>query len=449
MENIKKDVCLEKHVYCVMNKMRMLAMKIKGLTLCCLISYLLCDATSFAAKDSKSDQSKKYHLYGNEKGHKLFLSQSEDAINWAQKSISMYVKRALNGKKALHSYFSEFLGDETTGLAKFRHEIAVKTNSRSKDSFGRLRAKDTKFLLEFSPVRGQWHNEMNVFMRTKLSTLDAQQDHNIVYIKSNRSYQSLYLVHQKNCLDESNLEHARDILINHYKYDPKYLNDERLVRLARHESESLDILFFNVPNAKAKRFIRMEQRHEDGLKVIRLDMHLVIKDARVPTSTVYGVFKPDASRKNGVSPVSLDMLSQKSFYIVSHTPREYINMLTEVCAEYWEKAILRDKKDVAGIKEDLANIMYIQTHAMPYLRGSEAIVKWVVESVARYHGFTIQYPKDFVFQKPFYTTIDDFVDEFKSEIQFITLQTSKSETKKVFSKKEKRAKIKKAAATQV
>ncbi len=424
-------------------------MKIKGLILYCLVLCLVCCVTVFAAKDTKSDQSKKYHLYGNEKGHKIFMAQSDGAITWGQKSIVMYIRRALNAKKPLHSYFVEFLGDETAGLAKFRHEIAAKTNSRSKDSFGKLRIKDTKFLLEFSPVRAQWHKEMSAFMRTKYT----QQDHNIVYINSNRSQQILYLVHQKNCLDESNLEHARDILINHYKHDPKYLNDERLLRLARHESESLDILFFNVPNPKAKRFIRMEQRNEDGLKIIRFDMHLVVKDARVPTSTIYGVFKPDASRKNGVSPVSLDMLSQKSFYIVSHTPREYINMLNEVSAEYWEKSILRDKKDVAGIKEDLANIMYIQTHTMPFLRGSEAIIKWVVESVARYHGFTIQYPKDFVFQKPFYTTIDDFVDNFKTTIQFITLPTTKSEEKgggkKVFSKTAKRAKMKKATAAHV
>ena len=126
-------------------------------------------------------------------------------------------------------------------------------------------------------------------------------------------------------------------------------------------------------------------------------------------------------------------LTQKSFFLVSHTPREYITILVDLAAEYWEKAILRDKKDVNGIKEDLGSLLYIQAHAMPFLRGSEAINKWVIESVARHHGFTINYPKHYTFQKPFFTTMDEFVDDFKSAMRFVTLNTAK---------KSKRVKIK-------
>jgi hypothetical protein len=54
---------------------------------------------------------------------------------------------------------------------------------------------------------------------------------------------------------------------------------------------------------------------------------------------------------------------------------------------------------------------------MPYSRGSEAMTKWILEAIARFHGWTVVYPEEYGFQDPFQLTIDDFVTEFHAKVQ--------------------------------
>jgi len=357
--------------------------------------------------------------YGGEKGAEVFKVKSEYAIQWATHMIAFLVTRSHNENKPLRSYYAELIGAKDTGLAKFRRDIAFETDTQSKDVFGAFRIKDTPHLLDYTPIRKSWHDDVADCFVDLLAHLDKTDTDHIVHLRSARSSNDFHVVNQDHCLDDKNIPFSRDILINHYKYDPEELTDERVVKIAQHEAVSMDELFFGPPSADIKRDLRLLQRKKDELRILKYAMRLKVGDRMVPISVIYGLFQSDPNKSNGVTQTYIDKLSKKSHFIVMHTAKEYVETLMKLSEEFWEKAVLRQRTDVDGIKEDLANVFFIQTHAMPYSRGSEAITKWVIEAVARYHGWTLVYPEEYGFQSPFHTTIDDFVMDFVRRVTLV------------------------------
>ena len=357
--------------------------------------------------------------YGGEKGGEVFKMQSEYAIQWATHMIDFLRNRAHVENKPLRSYYVEFLGDTDTGLAKFRRDIAFKTDTSSKEAFGVLRVKDTGHLLDYTPIRLSWHDDIAAYFSDLLKHLDKTDTDHIVHLKSERSHNDLHVVSQDYCLNENDIPFSRDILVNHYKYDHVDLTDAEVKKIAQLEAVSMDELFFGPPNGEIKRDLRILQRQKEALKILKYQMKLKIGDRMIPISIIYGLFQTDQSKPNGVTQTHIDKIKNKSHFIVMHTTKDFIEMLMQVVEGYWEKSILCAHTDVNGIKENLANIFYIQTHAMPYSRGSEAMTKWVLEAVARFHGWTIVYPNGYGFQSPFHSTIDDFVNDFVSSVNFV------------------------------
>jgi hypothetical protein len=355
--------------------------------------------------------------YGGEKGAEVFKLESEYAIQWATNAIGFLLQRSQAENKPLRSYYKEFAGDTDTGLAKFRRDIAFKTGTGSKEAFGVLRIKDTGHLLDYTPIRKSWHDDVADYFSELLSHLDPKMTDHIVHLRSDRSHNDLHVVDQKYCLDDKNIPFSRDILINHYKYSPEELTDEKVLKFAQLEAVSMDELFFGPPNGEIKRDLRVLPK--EALKILKYQMKLKIGDQMIPISIIYGLFQADQSKVNGVTPQSINKIKKKSHFIVMHAPKDYIEILMNTVEDYWEKAVLCAHADVDGIKTNLANLFYIQTHAMPYSRGSEAMTKWILEAVARFHGWTIEYPENYGFQSPFHSTIDDFVTDFMKCVKFI------------------------------
>lgn len=355
--------------------------------------------------------------YGGEKGAEVFKIESEYAIQWATNMIAFLVQRAQVENRQLRSYYKEFSGDTDTGLAKFRRDIAFKTDTGAKEAFGVLRLRDTYNLLDYTPIRKSWHDDVVTYFSGLLSHLDQKKTDHIVHLKSDRSQNDLHIVDQGQCLDDRNIPFSRNILINHYKFNPKELTDDKVLKFAQLEAVSMDELFFGPPNGEIKRDLRVLPK--EALKILKYQMKLKIDNQMVPISIIYGLFQADQNKPNGVTQQSIRRIQQKSHFIVMHAPKDYIEILMNSVAEYWEKSILCAHADVDGIKRNLANLFYIQTHAMPYSRGSEAMTKWILESVARFHGWTIVYPENYGFQSPFHSTIDDFVSDFMKDVKFV------------------------------
>ena len=357
--------------------------------------------------------------YGGDKGATIFTVRSEHAIQWAAHMIVFLVNRAHTEGKPLRTFYNDFIGEKESGLAKFRRDIAYETDTHAKDVFGVLRVNDTQHLLDYTPIRLSWHDDIADHFCTLLKHLEHAEADHIVHLKSNRSQNDLHVVSQDYCLDDKNIPMSRNILINHYKYDPNELTDEKVVKLAQHEAVSMDELFFGPPNADIKRDLRILQRQKNGLRILKYHMRLKIEDRMIPISVVYGLFQADQNKTNGVTQSHIDKLRNKSHFIVMHTTKDHVKTLMAAVEGYWEKAVTCQRTDVSCIKENLANLFYIQTHAMPYSRGSEAMTKWILEAVARYHGWTIVYPENYGFQLPFHSTIDDFVSDFVKRVMFV------------------------------
>jgi hypothetical protein len=357
-------------------------------------------------------------VYGGDKAVDIFKNRSEQAIQWALNSIIALVIQSQNENKPLRSYYTDFLGDQDKGLGKFRRDIAFETGTNSKDVFGIHRLKDTGHLLDYTPIRISWRDDLVSYFTDLLKHLNQSENDHIVHLKSMRSHNDLHIVDQDYCLDENNIPLSREILINHYKYDPAGLTDDIVKELAMHEAISMDELFFGPPSSEIKRDLRTLQRNKNALKILKYQMKLKIGENMVPISVIYGMFQADTLKQNGVSDASIEKMTEKSHFIVMHTPRKNVPTLMQEVELYFENAIQCAHNDITAIKTNLANLFYIQSHAMPFSRGSEAITKWILEVVARYHGYTIVYPADYPFQSPFHSTIDDFVNDFVQRVQF-------------------------------
>lgn len=386
------------------------------LYVCCSVAHVCAGAPAQTTVPVKKDYIQQV-TYGGDKGAEVFKIESEYAIQWATNMIGLLLQRSQAENKLLRSYYKEFSGDAETGLAKFRRDIAFKTNTSSKEAFGVLRLRDTNHLLDYTPIRKSWHDDVATYFSELLSHLDQKKTDHIVHLRSDRSHNDLHVVNQGDCLDDRNIPFSRNILVNHYKFNPAELTDDKVLKFAQLEAVSMDELFFGPPNGEIKRDLRILPK--EALKILKYQMKLKIDNQMIPISIIYGLFQADQSKPNGVTQQSICKIKQKSHFIVMHAPKDYIEILMKAVEEYWEKSILCAHADVNGIKNNLANLFYIQTHAMPYSRGSEAMTKWVLEAVARFHGWTIVYPENYGFQSPFHSTIDDFVNDFVRDVKFV------------------------------
>jgi hypothetical protein len=56
---------------------------------------------------------------------------------------------------------------------------------------------------------------------------------------------------------------------------------------------------------------------------------------------------------------------------------------------------------------------------MPYIRGSEAIAKWLVEVSVQCQGHAIAYSPDYVYRMPFGIKLDEFRNYFEHNVDLL------------------------------
>ena len=83
--------------------------------------------------------------------------------------------------------------------------------------------------------------------------------------------------------------------------------------------------------------------------------------------------------------------------MLAHTPSENIDTLVNEAEKHWLEAKgCSIESDPSLFKSHIASMYWYFSHAMPYIRGSEAIAKWLAELSAQLHGYTIAYSPDYV-----------------------------------------------------
>ena len=116
---------------------------------------------------------------------------------------------------------------------------------------------------------------------------------------------------------------------------------------------------------------------------------------------------------------SVEVISKlsDSVYMLTHTPNENINTLVNEAEKHWLEAKgCSIESDPSLFKSHIASMYWYFSHAMPYIRGSEAIAKWLVEVSVQCQGHAIAYSPDYVYRMPFGTKLDEFTRYFVDNV---------------------------------
>ena len=97
--------------------------------------------------------------------------------------------------------------------------------------------------------------------------------------------------------------------------------------------------------------------------------------------------------------------------LIAHAPTENIQPLITQAGLFFNMALQWDSAgDQKLFLNDIARFFFFQTHAMPYVRGSESITKWVIELLARKHRMNLVYSSEFEARMPFAMEESTFID---------------------------------------
>jgi len=136
--------------------------------------------------------------------------------------------------------------------------------------------------------------------------------------------------------------------------------------------------------------------------------------ADIEATSVRGLVEMHSSEDTSVKVI--DRLND-SVYMLTHTPSENIDTLVNEAEKHWLAAKhCSVESDSSLFKSHIASMYWYFSHAMPYIRGSEAIAKWLAELSAQLHGYTIAYSPDYVYRMPFGMKLDEFTRYFVDNV---------------------------------
>lgn len=81
---------------------------------------------------------------------------------------------------------------------------------------------------------------------------------------------------------------------------------------------------------------------------------------------------------------------------IIHTSAHHIEPILETVSHLFKQAIEWNGESREELFLTMASIQYKLAHAMPFKRGSAAILEWIEMSIYCYHGFHLKYNKDYL-----------------------------------------------------
>jgi hypothetical protein len=148
-------------------------------------------------------------------------------------------------------------------------------------------------------------------------------------------------------------------------------------------------------------------------QVSRID-RVEINGASIVTSEICGLIQIEDDET--VTQAAIDQFKLNPKYLIHHTPGENIPILLDQAAVHWINAVKQTPNQNPDFFEQLGNFYWYYSQAMPFVRGSESIAKWMLALIARYHSEEIVYRPAFEFRIPFAMTRGDFVLYFKDNV---------------------------------
>lgn len=307
--------------------------------------------------------------YGGAQGNLIFQEDSKKVINLASVQIGKLINFAKERNKELFSLHNAFLGSKESkkGLAYQRYNIAQKTASKTAEQFGLLRTSPAAASLHISPVTDSWR--ANFF-----------------------SYYSKFL--------KENI-HALKIGETYFWETPDKINCCMIDLIPREKwelpipdeivcYEKLGVFYPGMHPDANKRYEELVNK-KNKVMAITFMLNSNVEGKNIDLTQFYTWVETDKQSSNGLSIENIDNIEKFSNVIARHTAKKDIDFLLNKAAKLWAQAILGDPGHRDILIQNLGEYAYLMSHAMPFCRGSAAIMEWSIKSVCCFHQLDFFY----------------------------------------------------------
>lgn len=282
-------------------------------------------------------------------------------------------------------------------LASVRSKIDRSTKGITRTNFGRKRQVIKDYLTFFSGHEQCLIKFMNLRIKKAASSPESSPD-----VKMMESYNASEIItdwQKKGSLDYS-----------YYRLD--FLKDINKSIEQEDEDKVIAMIYgqFSRTNEDWPEINRAHLGGKLGSLVIRPT--IVINDEEVLTSPIWSLFQFDKDDKGNT------IYQLFPAYTIEHASYDDSIKLLDTAYLSWLRAIQTNpKSNPSEFLNHIGHLYWFQTHAMPYARGSEAILKWLIELTAQYYHWTILYPDNYEFALPFAMSLHDFLVHWMDNVK--------------------------------
>lgn len=188
------------------------------------------------------------------------------------------------------------------------------------------------------------------------------------------------------------------------------------------EIYTIDTLFLHLYRSPQNHTEIFDALVRNRLRQIKLTYTTTLNQEEIQLCGIYSFIEVPKNEKtfNFSAEQFKDLIMKTKFSLV-HTREPLILPLMQKATTHWKNAMQINPQYTpyapGAFLKQVGYFYWWHSHATPYFRGSESILKWIVELTARYHEKTIVYPTNYVFRLPFGMSCEDFVIDFITQVR--------------------------------
>ena len=322
--------------------------------------------------------------YGGAQGNSIFQKRSEKVIDLASVQIGKLIEFAQKKGRDLSSLHDAFLGSKESqkGLAHQRWQIARDTKTKNAEHFGSLRNSPLTPPLHKTPVTGNWHHNFFSYYSKFLKE-------NINHLKIGETF--FWETPDKvNCCMIDVMPRNKWALPGEM---PNTVTTDEQIKVYISEAASYKALGTFYPDTDPEKKRRFEElvNQDNKLMAITFILNSHIEGRDVDLTQFYTWIETDLQTPNGLSIENIDKIQTLSNVIARHTEKTDIPFVLNKASKLWAQAILGSSNNKDFLIQNLGEYAYLMSHAMPFCRGSAAIMEWSIKSICRFHSLNFSY----------------------------------------------------------
>ncbi len=327
-------------------------------------------------------------------------NKQEDYVERFQRAVEQTIEtiqRAVVDHTDLKLVFRGLVGE----LGKVRYEIAMDHDSEYKELFGLSRdSEDVGCYLETTPLIDCYDEYdqclLMPLVQGHLKEMKAKGVEKMCFPQESCLDRKAYL--ETSTIKGGNFEElAREYLTpefyetlcRHCEIEPQSSFSEQSFNLFLEKKELLQKLKeTNIEDYKryilARTLLNLEEIAPSEKKT-----HWVVTTQRSEVEGKMYALTKYVTWFNANEPKAIDRMAQYSVVTLLHQDIFLIEPMLQDLSKIFERIVLGDKEDINALQKNLSLFVYEFSHAMPYVRGSAAVLEILEDALAAYKGFTL------------------------------------------------------------